>query len=233
MRVLLIALLAAGVTTAGCKKKKAGAEGEGGAKAPAAATAAKPKAGAGSGAAAPGLRSSYPATAEGLRDFAADLVRVQLRDPAEARRLGDAVLSLPNPEAWFARVFGPDKGKNLAAEYAIYGRYGAEMPELIAQQGTKLGRKHFEAEKLEDAKDPAATGLQARALAAMVAPTPLYALRMTGEGKRDFVLYNFIHDGATFHYVGRLMQIDGKRPSKDELAKLEKRQREVAAPASH
>lgn len=224
MRAVLLTFLAAGVLAAGCKKKSEERPAE-----PAGQGAGAAGAG-GEGAAAKVPKDSYPATADGLRAFAADLVRVELRNPSEARRVGQAMLALPSPEAWFTRVFGPERGKHLVAEYQVYGGYGAELPALIARQGKELGRKHFLAEKFEDPKDPAATGLQARALAAMVEKVPLFSLRMTGEGKEDFVLYNFVHDGTTFRYVGRLTELDGKRPPAGELATLEKRQRDVAAP---
>jgi hypothetical protein len=225
VRSILWLMACASLAAAGCKKKGDEAEAESAA-APEPA-AGKAAAGQGRPAAAKLPLESYPATADGLRDLAADLVRVKMAEPARAASAAATVLTLPAPEAWFARVFGPEVGKHLAAEYAIYGHGVDQFPKMIAAQGTRHDRKTFLAEKHESREDPAATGLQARTMAAMLEPTPLYSLRMTGPGETDFVLYSFIHDGTTFRYVGRLTHLDGKRPAKEELAALEKRQRDA------
>ena len=158
------------------------------------------------------VAESYPDTVNGLRDMMADLVRAHQRSPAKAQTTAESKLALQAPEAWFTEHFG-EAGKHLLSEYKIYGHGFAEFPRMINDQGSKYGRKTFVVDRISTATDSKATGFQARALEAMKKPVPLYTFRLRGEGKSDFVLYSFIHDGATFRYVGRMARLDGKLPA--------------------
>lgn len=229
MRLIALLSLSAALAVAGCGKKKkdsgdraasskvATAPGESGLK-PKAKKAEPPKS---------KIKDTYPATTDGLRDMMADMVRAHRRDEAAARARAEAVLLLPNAEAWFAKHFGADAARHLAKEYQIYGHGFAEFPRMITQQGEKYGRKQFVVDMISDPTNPKATGFQARAIQAMTERAPLFAFRLRGEGKSDFVLYNFVHDGTTFRYVGRMARLDGKLPKNHK--ELDKTLAEVAA----
>jgi hypothetical protein len=159
------------------------------------------------------VKDAYPATVAGLRDMMADFVRAHRRNETEARSRAEAVLALPGAAGWFNAHFPGAAAKHLLSEYQIYGHGYAEFPRLVADQGFKHGRKTFVVDVISGAGDPKAIGFQARALEAMTRKVPLYTFRLSGEGKADFVLYSFVHEGGTFRYVGRLARLDGKLPA--------------------
>ena len=220
---MAVALISVALAASACKKKNEGEKPSGSAKAPASSVderkrAAEPKA---------IVKERYPDHVNGLRDLMADLIRAHQRDAAEARAKAEQVLALPNAADWFTRRFGAEVGKHLASEYQIYGHGFTEFPRLLTDQGEKHGRKTFVVERITEPTDPKAFGFQARALGAMKERLPLYTFRLRGEGKSDFVLYSFVHDGATFRYVGQMARMNGRLPGDRET--LAKTVGEVAA----
>lgn len=224
MRTIAIALISVALAAAGCKKKEdKGGTPEAVAKPPATSIDDKKRAAEPKGI----VKDSYPDHVDGLRDLMADLVRAHRRDVADARARAAEVLALPAAADWFAKRFGAEVGKHLAHEYQVYGHGFEEFPRLVTEQGEKHGRKQFVVERISSPADPKAFGFQARALEAMTEAVPLYTFRLRGEGKADFILYSFVHDGVTFRYVGRMARFDGKLP-KDRVT-LEKPVGETAA----
>ena len=114
---------------------------------------------------APEGRRSYSADVAGLRGLIADLIRAQRKGGTKVAGPMARRLELSDADAWFVRTFGAQRGKRLAAEYALYGHGAGSFPRMLQLQGEKAGRTQLVVERIERADDPAATGFQARAVA--------------------------------------------------------------------
>lgn len=144
-------------------------------------------------------------------------------DPSsEAQLAKDLVLE--DPSAFFTRTFGAEVGARLATSYQAESARVASFAKIIRLNQINHGRHKTIIEEFTDPEDPRATGLQARALAAMSEPTPLYSVRFTALKKSgELHLFSFVHDGVRFRYVGPLVELAGAS-SKDGIAVLRRRQ---------
>lgn len=152
----------------------------------------------------------YPATTDGLHSLIKDM------GDAEDRRAAAIALSLfpADYEAWFNDTFGPEVGKRLIAEYAPNLDQFPTLPKLMIRQRDR-GRTTIRVEKFDKADDPESTTYQSVAFKAMKQPVTLYSVRLTEPSKNGGLhLYNFVHDGQTFKFVGQLRAVtDGPPPS--------------------
>ena len=149
---------------------------------------------------------SYPDGEAGLRALATDVTAT----PA----LADGLM-LPDPLAFYSAHFPLEVAARLAAEYKAHPPgLGAFLAAQKAQ-----GRTELRVEKFERADDTDAVGYQEHALAAMTAPIPLYSLRLRAPGQRNGRhLFNFVHDGRQWRYVGPMKQV---KPGLADDAKLD------------
>jgi hypothetical protein len=120
------------------------------------------------------------------------------------------VLVLPDADAWFLRVFGPEKGATLATDYrerslALVPEAGKLFSSVAAKRQSQIHVDRF-----TDPNDERATGLQKDALAAMREPTALYSVRFVKPGETHGMhLWSFVHTDGAFRLVGKM------RPAQD------------------
>lgn len=220
MRALasLALLLVAATACANCKSNKKSAE----SKEPP--TAPRTHDGAPMAPAAPAPKAKTPATAAEFSAMLRELVGQT--DPATEKAL-EAQLVLADPDSWFEQTFGSVNGKALADAYRREKQLMRGLAQGIRFHQSQKKRVKVVAEKFDSADDPAATGLQARAMAAMAVPVSLFSVRYSkpsGAGVLHY--YNFIHDGERFRYVGPLLEF-GNAPTGATLETLGRRQRDV------
>jgi hypothetical protein len=173
----------------------------------------------------------YPATSAGLEDMMSaliDAVRAKRTDDVEA---ATARLELPDHARWFDATFGETVGARLSAEYEpVRGQFAqlARVIEgLIAANQTQMT-----VEKFTDEHDPAATGYQHLALAAMKRSTALYSVRLTGGDDDDgFHIWSFVHESGTFRWIGKLKAVREEAAAEPDLLELRVAAANAAEPA--
>ena len=218
-------MLALVVVASGCKGKAKKREAEPSAKTdrPAAPSVTSPPASSATKSAPPNL-PAIAATEKALSDHMRGLVA--LRDPVREAELAKG-LKLAEPAAWFANAFGAEQGEALSAAYKD-DRLVDTLAKTIRFNQSAHDRRKIVVEKFESPDNGGATGLQARALEAMVKPTALYSIRYSALKAAGTVhLFNFVHDGERFRYVGPLENLGGKRPNAAALKRLRLRQRDA------
>jgi TonB family protein len=146
----------------------------------------------------------YPDTQDGLERFAKDLLKAHKpgNQPDEVQRLVQS-LALPNPSAWFSKVFGEHAYEPLAQAYS--GNQAALLQEVDAAVVAAAGDGYNEirAKKYEKSCDDSAGELTFPLLMARITPVPLYELRMINASSFRRISI-FAHVDGTFRYVGPL-----------------------------
>ena len=177
----------------------------------------------GSSSSDPPARTSYPDTVDGFDAFARDLVATIKSDRKSAFEARAKQLALPDPDAWFARVFGPTTGARLAVEYRAspfihFERAWPDLREVVVTKGSST----VTTSRHTDPGDDLATGHQANALREMVKPVALYRLQLTrADGEGSFTLWSFVHDGGTFRLAGKMKQARPIDPTEDMAQELD------------
>ena len=172
------------------------------------------------GASAP---KSYPDTAEGFDAFARDLVDTIKTDRKADFMVRAKQLALPDANAWFTRVFGPETGARLLAEYQAspYPKFDQAWPDLHKIVVDK-GSNTVATSRHTDPKDDLATGHQANALREMKQPVALYSLQLTRpDGEGSFRLWSFVYEGGAFRMVGKMKQAQPIDPKEDMATELD------------
>ena len=183
----------------------------------------------------------YPDTTGGLHQLVTHIAAaIDRGDRRRAVALVDS-LRLPDPGGWFARVFGRRLGVELAREYADLADDIRELVPLLRSL-TGSGNTEILVERFAEPAS-SAVGYQKRALERMVNRVPLYSVRLVEPGsQRGFHLWSFVHDGASFRWVGKMKRVapedaaeraappvplDGGVP---DLLELRARDRQASAP---
>ncbi len=168
---------------------------------------------------------TYPATTAGLEQLLADLLTAIATDRAHAVEMAEN-LALPHPDEWFAATFGDTVGARLASEYQRAIRHFDDLVEVLARLADN-GQTRIVVEQFDDADDPSAVGYQSAALAAMVAPLPLYSVRISQKsGQQTFHLWSFVYEQGSFRWIGKLQELAKPAPH-GELDLQEFRKRDV------
>jgi hypothetical protein len=152
-----------------------------------------------------GAAAAYPDTAEGLGKLTKDLLAVAKSGKRADVAAKVKTLVLPNPEAWFRRVFGPEIGAALAEEYAT----GLAQTEsgLARSLTTAIEEGQTQIKVFKFVKPGAENALpgQNKALQAMAVQTPLYSVHLTQPGEETGIhLYSFVYEGGTFRMAGKM-----------------------------
>lgn len=130
----------------------------------------------------------------------------------KARRMCRALL-LPDPQAWFDAIFGPEVGARLADEYAARAKLIDTLPAVFPELHAK-GQTQMLVERHEDPKDPAATGYQSVAMARMKKPTRLYSVRfLEPDADAGFSLWSFVHVDGAFRFAGKMRTVNPAKRS--------------------
>ena len=113
-----------------------------------------------------------------------------------------------NLRPWLRETFGPELGATLEVDEKSIRAEATSFPRTIRYHASAHNRRKIVIEKFTDPAAPGATGYQAAALSAMVKPTALFSVRYVAPGSPgELHLYNFVHDGTRFRYVGRLTKV--------------------------
>jgi hypothetical protein len=151
------------------------------------------------------LSADDPQSPEGLKRLTEDVLDKVKAGNTDAAMALIRPMRLPNADRWFVSVFGPEKGKLLAADYAEQARtLDKDLLGLFSEQ-VKQSRTKVTAYKLESAGDPQATGAQVKALTAMVTKVPLYGCRMVAPGAElGMHLWSFVWVDGQFRLAGKM-----------------------------
>lgn len=154
-------------------------------------------------AARPAAIPTYPATAKGLEKFMKDMMKLALDGDKQLLANYAKSLVLPDPENWFASVFGDALGPQLA-KVSERSRNEIELsaPDMLAQVETQK-RTSVEAVRLDDSCSTLALAVESPFLQLRQRPEPLYDVRFSGHGDTSVWLYFAYVDGA-FRYIGSM-----------------------------
>jgi hypothetical protein len=112
---------------------------------------------------------------------------------------------LPDPVTAFAAWFGEERGARLAAAYDNIENETRAGLYAVLRDALAGGRHEV---SIAYSADPASADLndsQRAALAAMIAPQPLWTFTLhPREAQVGVQVFSFIHDGDAFRYVGKL-----------------------------
>ena len=150
----------------------------------------------------------YPATADGLKKMMEDVLAAAKSDDTKLTEMV-AAMPLPQPEAWFKKVFDDETAARLVKEYQTmlgkdFTKQGKELFKgCLQQERTQVGIT-----EIKDANDQAATGLQSDAIKAMKNPVPLYAVRFTKAGETlGTALWSFVWTDDAWRLVGKMRMV--------------------------
>ena len=147
----------------------------------------------------------YPDTPQGLEQLVHDVVDALKDDKTDTAKQLIGSMVLPNPDAWFTKTFGEDRGKVLAANYAKFTLSFPEMGLKLFQDQVKQNRINVKAYKVEAADDKQATGGQVEAILSMKEKSPLYGVRMIAPGKEyGLHLWSFVYVDGNFRMIGKM-----------------------------
>jgi TonB family protein len=159
--------------------------------------------------------ANYPDTQDGLEHFTKDLLKAHKpgNQPDEVQRLVQS-LALPNPPAWFSKVFGEHAYEPLAQAYSRNQASLLQEVDTAVVTASRDGYNEIRAKKYEKSCDDSAGELTFPLLMARITPVPLYELRMinTNSFRRISI---FAHVDGTFRYVGPLNIPSEFAPAKD------------------
>src|SRR5712664_1751616 len=159
--------------------------------------------------------ANYPDTQDGLEHFAKDLLKAHKpgNQPDEVQKLVQS-LALPNPRAWFSKVFGEHAYEPLAQAYSRNQASLLQEVDAAVVTAARDGYSEIRAKKYEKSCDDSAGELTFPLLMARITPVPLYELRMinTSSFRRISI---FAHVDGTFRYVGPLNIPNEFAPAKD------------------
>jgi hypothetical protein len=149
--------------------------------------------------------AKYPGTADGLKKMMEDALSAARNDDARLTGIVQA-MALPQPEAWFTKVFEGGAAARLAKEYQ----------EMLAKDFLKQGREllldlckkertQVTITAIQDANDTHANGSQVEAFKAMKAPVPLYTARFIKAGESaGTALWSFVWAEDGWRLVGKM-----------------------------
>lgn len=155
-----------------------------------------------------GAATAYPDTADGLTKFCKEIVaaaKTGKRSEVAAKVKG---LALPDPDAWFKRVFGPDAGAALAEEYAAtLPQFEATLTRVFMTVAEE-GQTEVEVLRFTRPDPENATGNQNKAMEAMVVKTPLYSVYFNHPGEDTGMhLYSFVYADGGVRLVGKMKAV--------------------------
>ena len=184
--------------------------------------------------------STPGAGADPLADPRAEELRAELQGIVDAIARGDERsarsraddLALPRARTWFDATFGA-AGERIDAEYQPLAGQLAQLVDAL-RPWIARGPTRVVVERFTDATDPAATGYQAAALAAMERPVALYSARLivaSGDAGPPavFHLWSFVDVDGRFRWIGKMRPLVGAPPG-TALDPLELRIRDRVAP---
>jgi TonB family protein len=159
--------------------------------------------------------ANYPDTQDGLEHFAKDLLKAHKPDNQsdEVQRLVQS-LALPNPRAWFSKVFGEHAYEPLAQAYSRNQTSILQEVDAAVVTAARDGYSEIRAKKYEKSCDDRAGELTFPLLMARITPVPLYELRMINASSFRRISI-FAHVDGTFRYVGPLNIPNEFAPAKD------------------
>lgn len=150
----------------------------------------------------------YENSADGLKKLITDVMAAVKADDKTKSENFFKAMALPNPDKWFAEVFGDEVGKKLAEEY---NKNSPTMVEALTKMFAQVVQKEqteITVLKIEKADDENATGLQKDAISAMKKPVALYTVKMVKKGEKlgmSFWSLAYVDNG--FRVLGKLRAI--------------------------
>lgn len=114
-------------------------------------------------------------------------------------------LLLPDPDAWFTRVVGPEKGAALAAEYRKQQHlfvmlFKEEFPKIVAKEQSVIHVKRY-----SDPGDMSAAGKMRKMLAEMRERTDIYSVRFVKPGEPFGIqFWPFVYVDGGFRFAGKM-----------------------------
>ena len=152
--------------------------------------------------------AAYPATADGLRDFASEMMK------AHKERNGDKVMTfvksmaLADPDAWFKATFGDAQGAALSAAYKKEVLTGLGTFPNLLEKMTREKKTIIKAYHIKGPDDENAKGLQKQAFGAMTKKTDLFTIKFFEEGKTaGLAVWSFAHVDNGFRFIGKLQGV--------------------------
>jgi TonB family protein len=144
----------------------------------------------------------YPDSPEGIETFAEDIFKA-LRAKDEAKlSVYFSDLTLPDHQAWFARVFGAEEGARLAA------RYGELLPQLPSnarssfESALSSSRTTPEVRAFNRSLAPTGTGLDWAFVEATTEEVHLYTVTGTNASQQyGFFVGRFVYVDGGFRYI--------------------------------
>ena len=152
--------------------------------------------------------SEYPGTVDGLRKMMEDTLSAAKSDDAKLTGMVQAMV-IPQPEAWFKKVFEGGAAARLTQEYQEM------MGKDFMKQGKELFLGFLQKERtqvtiteIKDANDTHANGSQVDAFKAMKAPVPLYTARFIKAGEpAGTALWSFVWAEDGWRLVGKMRMV--------------------------
>jgi hypothetical protein len=118
--------------------------------------------------------STYPESAEGLRNFLGDIFAAMKSGDSGKSSAYLATLAIPDHGTWFLEKFGPCEGPRLAAKYGERQSQARETLEKIFDYAVKTGRTSVAVQVYQKDSDTSLRLVRA-ALQAMTSPAQIYS----------------------------------------------------------
>lgn len=148
---------------------------------------------------APALQFNYPDTPSGLEKLAKDILKAQKDGDTTRATALVRNLVLPDPRAWYAKVFGQLAAANEGASYEADRN---NIPEELGVSFTNALQGHFTApiaKRFDKSCDDNAGEYTFGILQSRLEPVPLYELRLfNGDHFRRFWILVYIDGGFRF-----------------------------------
>ncbi len=147
---------------------------------------------------------TYPNNSGGLKKLIQDILKASKSGNHQLVANYANALVIPDPEAWFRRVFGEARGKNLTADYltkrsALPFQLAESFGSVVQQKMTDIDIRRF-----DRTCDPNANDHQYPLLAARQEPEPLFEVRFF-RGTYGTILWAFAYIDGGFRYAGDLL----------------------------
>ena len=141
----------------------------------------------------------YPDSTAGLEHLAKDIIKAQKSNNGAAADVLLRSLILPQPRAWYERVFGPIIANN---EGALYERAAASVPPTLAREfldAEQLNANSMEARRFDRSCDDNAGELTFGILNARLEKVPLYEIIFVkGDKLLRFASFAYVDGGFRF-----------------------------------
>jgi hypothetical protein len=148
----------------------------------------------------PDAKVDYPDSKAGLEHLAKDIIKAQKTNDAARAEILLVSLTLPHPQEWYERVFGPVIASN---EGALYARASASVPAAMARHfmdAESLNPDSMEVRRFDRSCDDNAGESTFGILHARLEPVPLYEI-IFPKGDKVMRLASFAYVDGGFRYI--------------------------------